>query len=212
VAEVGLASSEAKLRHYKRQAKALLKGVKGRGRSALSEASLHPRFPEQLEPSEFKLSDAQLVIARQQGFAGWPQLKSAIASMGTLKGAMPMKMNFCTPELPVVSVATALEAFQQLGFRIAWTYEDSFGCVYGGGNIEIFFRRETHPHPVTLYLKVDDADSFYEDYQKHAELVEPIRNTPWGMREFVVRTVDGHLLRVGHGAPDGGDRRVSAKK
>jgi len=165
-----------------------------------------------LEPPEFKLSDAQLVIARQQGFAGWSQLKSAIDSMGTLKGALPMKMIFCTPELPVSNVATALEALSHLGFRVAWRYEDSFACVFGGGNIEIYLRHDERPHPVTLYLKVDDADAFYEDYKQHAELVEPIRSTTWGMREFVIRTVDGHFLRVGHGESKGEDRREAANK
>jgi hypothetical protein len=121
-----------------------------------------------------------------------------------------MEMRFCTPELPVADIGTAVEAFQRLGFRAAWAFEDSFACLFGGDHIEIFLRRDPRPHPVTLYLKVDDAEAFYADYQQHAQLVEPIRNTPWGMREFVVRTVDGHLLRVGHGRSDGEDRREIA--
>lgn len=123
-----------------------------------------------------------------------------------------MKMNSCTPELPVTNVGAALEALKRLGFRAAWKYEDSFACVFGGGDVEIYLRRDAHPHPVTLYLKVDDADAFYEDYTRHAELVDPIRNTPWGMREFTVRTIDGHALRVGHGESAAGDRREAASK
>jgi len=175
--------------------------------AALSEAGLHPRFPAELDRADFKLSDAQLVIARQQGFAGWTQLKAAIDVMDTAEGALPLKMNYLTPELPVANVDEALKAFTALGSRTAWRYEDSFACMFGGGNIEIFFRRSSDPQPVTLYLKVDDANSFYAVFQAHAALLEPIRDTPWGMREFAVRTVGNHILRVGHGESRAEDRR-----
>lgn len=118
-----------------------------------------------------------------------------------------MKMNYVTPELPVSDIAEAVTALEKIGFRKAWDYEDSFACVYGGDEIEIFLRRQKDTAPVTLYLKVDDADSFYSTCQEHAELLEPIHNTPWGMREFTIRTVGGHVFRVGHGEQDGGDHR-----
>src|ERR1700681_2889625 len=40
--------------------------------------TLHPKPPA---PQDFALSDAQLVIARGYGFAGWPQLKRKIESL-----------------------------------------------------------------------------------------------------------------------------------
>src|ERR1700688_2383416 len=40
--------------------------------------ALHPKPPA---PQDFALSDAQLVIARGYGFAGWPQLKRKIESL-----------------------------------------------------------------------------------------------------------------------------------
>jgi hypothetical protein len=40
--------------------------------------ALHPKPPA---PNDFVLSDAQLVIAREYGFAGWPQLKRKIESL-----------------------------------------------------------------------------------------------------------------------------------
>ena len=100
-----------------------------------------------------------------------------------------MKMNYLTPELPVPDVAAAVQALEKIGFRKAWDYEDSFACMYGGDEIELFLRLHSEAAPVTLYLKVDNADSFYSVCQEHAELIEPIHNTPWGMREFTIRTV-----------------------
>jgi ankyrin repeat protein len=40
--------------------------------------ALHPKPPA---PEDFVLSDAQLVIAREYGFAGWPQMKRKIESL-----------------------------------------------------------------------------------------------------------------------------------
>jgi ankyrin repeat protein len=51
-----------------------------RGKSEAIERvrALHPRPPR---PQDFCLSDAQLVIAREYGFAGWPQLKRKIEAL-----------------------------------------------------------------------------------------------------------------------------------
>ena len=121
-----------------------------------------------------------------------------------------MKMNSCTPELPVSDVAAAMSDLRLVGFKDAWKFEDVFACMFGDGDIEIFLRKSNDPKPVTLYFKVDDADSFFELYQKHAEIQTPIYETPWGMREFEGRVVDGHVFRIGHGQPGGEDRRVAA--
>jgi hypothetical protein len=69
-------------------------------------------------------------------------------------------MNYLTPELPVSNIDDALAALTA-GIRTAWRLRDNFACMFGG-NIEIFLRRVSDPKPVTLYIKVDDADSFYQ--------------------------------------------------
>ena len=122
-----------------------------------------------------------------------------------------MEMKFCTPELPVANVDSAMKLLELLGFKSGWTFDDSFGCVFGDGDIEIFLRKTASPHPVTLYFKVDDADAFYELYQQHAEILTAIHDTPWGMREFEGRVTDGHVFRIGHGQPEGEDRREPPK-
>ena len=192
-------SSDSKLRHFKRRAKALLRDVQNRQDSALSQTAIHPNFSRTGDHSGFKLADAQLVIARQQGFATWPQLRTAISQMDAQTGALPLKMNSCVVELPTTNLEAALEALERFGFRTAWQFENDYASVYGGGNVEIFVRLEETATPHRLYLDVDDAESFFTDYAKHGEVVEPLRDTPWGMREFTVRVFDGHLLRVGQG-------------
>ena len=53
-------------------------------------------------------------------------------------------------------------------------------------------------HSYFAYLVVDEADAYYRRaVAANAEIVKPIASEPWGMREFGLRTVDGHRLMVG---------------
>lgn len=112
---------------------------------------------------------------------------------------MSMGFRSAIPELPVREVSAALDALEALGFVVAWRFGDDFASVYGGKRVEIHLRREALPTPTRLYLQVDDADAFHAAWAGHAEIVETLRDTPWGMREFTARIIDGHLIRVGHG-------------
>jgi len=71
------------LEYDKKQSKALLKAYQAGDADALARVrESHPRLqnvPERTIPlEEFKLSDAQLVIAREYGFSSWSQLKHQI--------------------------------------------------------------------------------------------------------------------------------------
>jgi uncharacterized glyoxalase superfamily protein PhnB len=49
---------------------------------------------------------------------------------------------------------------------------------------------------------VDDADAYCaRAVGAGAEITKPIRDEPWGMREFGLRTADGHRLMIGHELP-----------
>jgi uncharacterized glyoxalase superfamily protein PhnB len=48
------------------------------------------------------------------------------------------------------------------------------------------------------YLHIDDIESFYAATRASgAEISKPIRDEPWGMREFGVITIDGHRIMFG---------------
>ena len=54
-------------------------------------------------------------------------------------------------------------------------------------------------HNYFAYLRVSDADQYYKDLQsKGAEILSAIQDKPWKMREFALRTVDGHRITIGH--------------
>jgi ankyrin repeat protein len=74
------------LEYEKKQAKALSKAYKA-GDTAAAERvrASHPRLQnvpaKTIPPEQFKLSDAQLVIAREYGFSSWPRLKHHIDTL-----------------------------------------------------------------------------------------------------------------------------------
>jgi catechol 2,3-dioxygenase-like lactoylglutathione lyase family enzyme len=48
------------------------------------------------------------------------------------------------------------------------------------------------------YVTVSDAAALYAEYQASgAEFTQHLADKPWGMREFGVRTMDGHRLMFG---------------
>jgi catechol 2,3-dioxygenase-like lactoylglutathione lyase family enzyme len=52
-------------------------------------------------------------------------------------------------------------------------------------------------HSYFGYLVVDDVDAYHGRVQAAGvEVVKPLRDEPWGMREFGLRTVDGHRLMI----------------
>jgi catechol 2,3-dioxygenase-like lactoylglutathione lyase family enzyme len=62
---------------FRDRAKRLLKRVRRREPAALEAARLHPLLRSGVDADAFALSDAQLVVARQEGHHSWPRLVAA---------------------------------------------------------------------------------------------------------------------------------------
>jgi len=55
-------------------------------------------------------------------------------------------------------------------------------------------------HSYFAYLVVDGIDQLYAELTaKGVTLIKPLRNEPWNMREFGIRTIDGHRIMFGCG-------------
>ena len=100
--------------------------------------------------------------------------------------------------------ATAAFFIEKLGFQTSWRIEGQWHSV-GRDNCGIMLGScPDAPHPSTLgdnsyfaYLDVDDVDAFHAEVVKNGLDVKPPEDKPWGMREFTVKTIDGHRLTVG---------------
>lgn len=57
---------------------------------------------------------------------------------------------------------------------------------------------ELGDHSYFGYFVVSDVEAEYQKVVSHnVEIVKPLRSEPWGMREFGLRTVDGHRIMIG---------------
>jgi len=77
-------SESANFDHLKHQAKDLLRDFRSGQKAAFQRVrEFHPKFlavaDTELRLQTFSLSDAQLLIAREYGYASWPRLKSVVA-------------------------------------------------------------------------------------------------------------------------------------
>jgi predicted enzyme related to lactoylglutathione lyase len=89
-----------------------------------------------------------------------------------------------------------------LGFSIHAIPDPRF-LVYTAGNCTIWAglcpdappASELGDHSYFAYLEINDIDRFYTSVQdKGGVITKPIRDEPWGMREFGVATADGHRI------------------
>jgi len=102
-----------------------------------------------------------------------------------------------------------------LGFRIVreppgWFFVAKDNCMIMLGECP----DDMHPsqlgcHNYFAYLRVDDVDAYHAELQgKGVTPLDAASDQPWGMREFGIRTPDGHRITVGQmiKVPVGADR------
>ena len=57
---------------------------------------------------------------------------------------------------------------------------------------------ELGDHSYYEYITVTDVDALYIEYQQSGvQFTQSLASKPWGMREFGIRTLDGHSLMFG---------------
>jgi predicted enzyme related to lactoylglutathione lyase len=57
-------------------------------------------------------------------------------------------------------------------------------------------------HAYFAYLVVDDVEAWHRRVvELNVEITKPITNEPWRMREFGLRTIDGHRIMIGQELP-----------
>ncbi len=80
-----------------------------------------------------------------------------------------------------------------------WTYCRTPGTTFRLGLCpDAVPATEIGDHSYLAYLVVDDVDAFHLRATEHdAGVARPPRDEPWGMREFVLRSPDGHRFMVG---------------
>lgn len=112
-----------------------------------------------------------------------------------------MKIAQPTPELPVPDLAAALAWYRdRLGFHIAWTNEAGRIAAVAHGDCALFLRETDGPCAAgTFWVFTDDVDAAEAELRAlGAEIVTPLADTAWGLRQFTVRDPFGNRFHFHH--------------
>jgi predicted enzyme related to lactoylglutathione lyase len=91
-----------------------------------------------------------------------------------------------------------------LGFEIheigdsGWRMFVRDGCrIMAGKCPDAMPVKETGDHSYFGYWIVTNVDDYHKSVTAYgAEIIKPLKDEPWGMREFGLRTVDGHRIMI----------------
>jgi catechol 2,3-dioxygenase-like lactoylglutathione lyase family enzyme len=157
----------------------------------------------------FKLSDAQELIARKAGFESWETLLKGFHAMSDIQVETLSRPTLLAaePQLFVADVEASSEFYtKKLGFAVAFLYGEPpfYGQVFRGGarlnlrclsepaiNLELRDRE----HLLSASITLDDAKPLFLEFQAAGVVFhQALKTEPWGARTFVVRDPDGNLI------------------
>ena len=107
--------------------------------------------------------------------------------------------------LAVPNLAASAEFYRAvLGFTVhemalGWLRFERDNCsIMAGECPDAIPPRELGDHSYFGYIVVEGIDELHEKVVSHSvEIVKELRVEPWGMKEFGLRTADGHRLMFG---------------
>lgn len=108
--------------------------------------------------------------------------------------------------LAVNDLAKSAEYYRdQLGFTVreigddGWRIFEREGCQIMAGHChDAIPPKDLGDHSYFAYIVVDDADGYFREFSgKQVEFIKHVRSEPWRMREFGIRTIDGHRIMFG---------------
>lgn len=166
---------------------------------------------EQILDANFKLADAQELVARQMGFEGWQALKSGVHAM-THEAGHPVPrpiLSSTEAQLFVADIKASCDFYtDKLGFTVAFVYGDPpyYGQVtrdHARLNLRmvcepVFTDVREREHLLSASLTVATADEIKQLFLSYQAAGVPfhqvLKKEPWGARTFVVIDPDGNLI------------------
>ncbi|MFF9558399.1 bleomycin resistance protein [Streptomyces albus] len=118
------------------------------------------------------------------------------------------------PILPCRTLQPVLDFYTALGFAVTFTQRspNPYATVQRGGiQLQFFGMRRYDPAGSysTCYIRTDDVDALYEEFRtglrtaygrvptRGLPRIGPLRDTSYGMRQFLMTDPGGNCLRVG---------------
>lgn len=107
-----------------------------------------------------------------------------------------------TPALRVADLAAAVAFYTgKLGFRAGFLWgEPPSMAGLNLGSVQLFLEQGTpHPGGCALYFTVGNADELHAFHHANGvEIVEPPGDRPYGLRDYLIRDLNGYELGFGH--------------
>jgi catechol 2,3-dioxygenase-like lactoylglutathione lyase family enzyme len=203
--------------NLKKQAKLVLRWHRERYYPVAAQIrAMLPRFRHLSDPeilsAPFKLSDAQELVARSQGFETWQALKTGLATMPnkTSPPAARAVISATAAELFVSDIKASCDFFtQKLGFSIVFVYgEPPFYAQVkrdrGLLNLKLMDAPVIEPGVrdreslLSADMGLDTHEEikalFLEFQAAGVTFFQMLRKEPWGAKTFIVKDPDGNLL------------------
>jgi len=178
--------------------------------------SVLPRFKDltdrEVLERDFKLSDAQELVARQSGFESWEALRSGLQSPpdSAKPEAVVAELTELEAQLFVADIGASCDFFTgKLGFSVVFVYgEPPFYGQVKRGAARLNLRMVCEPVFVgdireresllAASIAVDSAAEirqlFLQFQDAGVSFHQTLKQQPWGSRDFIVRDPDGNLL------------------
>ena len=110
------------------------------------------------------------------------------------------------PMIHVPDVRRTVDWYRDIGFNVTVAYDDNAGRLsfamvsFGAG--EVMFSSggrpsAQHRREVDLYAYTDDVDGLYDRLKDRVEVIEGPHNMFYGMREVIIRDVNGFWITFG---------------
>ena len=109
------------------------------------------------------------------------------------------------PMIHVPDVSATVDWYTSIGFKLIRHNEEDGEINWAKllfGNSELMInaggkRSDNHRRDVDLYITTDNVDDLYRRLKGRVQVVEDIYNAFYGMREFIIRDINGFWVTFG---------------
>jgi catechol 2,3-dioxygenase-like lactoylglutathione lyase family enzyme len=205
------------LENLKKQAKLVLRWHRDRYYPVAAQIrAVLPRYRHlsdaEILAHSFKLSDAQELVARQQGFDSWQALKTGVSTMQDQVPRTPSRavLTAAEPQLFVADIKASCDFFiQKLGFTVVFVYGEPpfFAQVKRDGarlnlrcvdrpliDRDLIERESFLAAAVTVETANEIKQLYLEVQSAGVSFHQTLKREPWGAKDFILRDPDGNLL------------------
>ncbi len=205
------------LENLKKQAKLVLRWHRDRYYPVAAQIrAILPRYRHLSDPeilaARFRLSDAQELVAKQQGFESWQALKTGADSMSEQAEKAQSKpvIRTTAAQLFVSDIKVSCDFFtQKLGFSIVFVYGEppfyaqvkrdrgllNLKCVdYPVIDPQLRDRESLLSADMAVETHDEIKQLFLEFQTAGVGFFQMLRKEPWGASTFIVKDPDGNLL------------------